>query len=324
MDITLNALQQGIYDQFSLLKKKVDKERAERIRRRLARNPSPTTEESILGAFAEMYEPHLFPFIRALLKKGYVMEPTSGFCGKCCDGQAMNGSFPIDEIVINKLAKIGVKVQKGTRMKALKFWLKTPDLNLIKKKYQQIVNTLPPRKEPIQPSQTPEATEFRRTYVPENSKLKRKRLFEILMYNILESMAVDVKKRIATNPKPTSVESNIGVFVEMLEPQVRSAVLELNRKGYTTDVSGFMGQADSQIIDGDFTIDETVQALLRKEGVTIETNHSGYTRLQFWPEEADITKIRKKWDKLVSLFPNKGVKSSPSMTSNARLFRRKY
>jgi len=50
---------------------------------------------------------------------------------------------------------------------------------------------------------------------------------------------------------------------------------------------------------------------IEESGVQVETNPSGYTRLQFSPMEANIPKIKKKWDKTVTLLP---VKNQPAST----------
>ncbi|MBI4067549.1 hypothetical protein HY407_04145 [Candidatus Gottesmanbacteria bacterium] len=311
-------------ERFSLLRNQVEQKRAKKINLRLARNPSPTTTETILGAFVEMYEPHLLPIIHALLKKGYRVDPTSGFCGEFYNCQALNGTFTIDYILANKLTKIGYKTQSDTNSKSIKFWPDSANLDLITQKYQKIVDTLPSRNQPIEPSQSLSAKKFRMTYIPKNLKLKRQRLFEILMFGILKSMAVDIKTRLTKNPIPDEKELKMGVFVEMIEPQVRDAILQLNKKGYTTDASGFMNKANSQIIDGDFIVSKFVIAKLRDEGVRVETNHSGYTRLSFTPSVAKIRNIKDQWLKIVSFLPDKGKSSDPSMTQKAREFRIKY
>ena len=59
-------------------------------------------------------------------------------------------------------------------------------------------------------------------------------------------------------------------------------------------------------------------------GVIVETNPSGYTRLQFSPVEADIKKIRQQWNKIVSILPDKKRIADASMTHKARDFRMKY
>ncbi len=315
--------EQNQYKQFSSLRDKIEQERTVKLNHRININPHPTTQESTLGAFIEMYEQHLRPIIYLLLEKGYVMDISSGFCGKYYEAQSLNGFFPTEEIIINKLAKIGVKLQKYNEFKSLKFWPEAADLNNIVEIYTQIASILPKQKF-IQPSQTKTASNFRMTYIPQDTMLKKQRLFEILMFEVSKNIAIDLKKRLKQNPQPDEIEYKLGVFREMLEPQVRNAVLEFNKKGYSTDISGFNDKAESQMIEGDFNLEESVRINLEKNGVLVETNPSGYTKLQFYPDEADIQYITDKWDIIASLLPNKGIPSSPSMTRSARNFRKAY
>lgn len=324
MDIRSVTHQQQDLERFSYLRNQAEQTTLQKTHQRLSLNPYPTSQESIVGAFVEMYEPHILPVMSSLFKKGYIIERTSGFCGTCFNCQTLNGLFPLDYIVVNKLAKIGAKIQTEFQTKSIRFWPKTASLSEIKEKYKQIVNILPQRSEPPEPSQSQEAKKFRRTYMPQDAKLKQQRLFEILKFNILKKMSGDIKKRLLLNPDPDKTELRLGTFLEMIEPQVREAIIILNSKGYTTDVSGFMGKADSQIIDGDFIVEESVVNLLKDEGVNLETNHSGYTRIQFWPAVADLKTIRNKWKKIVSIFPDKGKLSDAPMTQKAREFRIKY
>jgi len=127
------------YESFSDLRKKVEEEKILKIKNRLDKNPSPTTTESILGAFLEMYQPQVFPFIPVLIEKGYLVEPSSGFCGKYQECQALNGLFPIDDTIINRLLKIKVKVFKSTRSKSIKFWPESADLKKISDKKMEIL-----------------------------------------------------------------------------------------------------------------------------------------------------------------------------------------
>lgn len=148
--------------------------------------------------------------------------------------------------------------------------------------------------------------------------------FPFLRDQVEEKRTIKINRRLTTNSSLAPVEKTLGAFIEMIEPQVRDAVLELNRKGYSTDTSGFMDSADSQTIEGDFIPEESLVAKLLGEGVSVETNNSGYTRIWFFPSRADIKSIRIKWMKIVSLFPDKGRQSDPSMTLKARDFRKKY
>ncbi len=157
---------------------------------------------------------------------------------------------------------------------------------------------------------------------PQN--LQKQRLFENLKYSVWEKMQSDILKREAKNPKFDKTESNLGLFIEKLEPQVRSAILILHKKGYSIDLSGFAGDPCEQMIEGDFQLEEKTIKQLNLIGVYVETNPSGYTRIYFLPEEANISKIKNKWDKIASLIPDKHRHASASMTRKARDFRLKY
>ncbi len=155
-------------------------------------------------------------------------------------------------------------------------------------------------------------------------KTKVNRRMENLRKLVEKKRQKATTRRIAKNPISNQMERILGAFSEMLESQVKNAVLLLNKKGYSTDASGFMNSIDSQTIDGDFTLDEFVMVKLQKEGVKVETNPSGYTRLQFWPAKASMKIIKSKWDKIARLLPDRGKMSASSMTQRAREFRKNY
>lgn len=313
-----------VLHKFSSLRDLEEKRRNETVKHRVATNPHPTGFEYLVGAFIEMYAPYLKSIIHRLYKKGYVIDTSSGFCGKYGERQAVIGYFPINDITRGKLNGLGVKVHIYTNTKSIMFYPEKADIDKILTKWEKIASILPDRKQAIQPVKSIEASRFRSGYIPQSPTLRRQRLFEHLREKVQEEMVNGIKKRLATNLVPTKIESSLGVFVEMLEPQVRAAVLAINRKGYSTDVSGFKNQADGQMIEGDFKVDKATTGKLEKLGVKVETNPSGYTRVQFSPDKADIKKIKLKWDRITSLLPDKGYSASPSMTRKARDFRSKY
>lgn len=116
----------------------------------------------------------------------------------------------------------------------------------------------------------------------------------------------------------------MGAFLEEFEIQAREAVLNLHKKGYSIDFSGFCSDPRNQMIEGDFQLEENVIEGLREVGVDVETNASGYTRLQFSPVEAAMKKIKQQWKQVVSILPNKKERAAPSMTRKARDFRLNY
>lgn len=309
------------YRPFITLRNQIDEERNKLVETRIAENPFPSADESQLGAFLEMYEPQVRPVVIPLLRKGYPIDVSSGFDGKYSESQSLHGPFPLEDLVINKLAKIGVKLQKNSRYKSLKFWPVTPDLAQMTAEYTKIMNLLPQCQITTDLIYTERAMQFRVTYIPQDAALQRVRLFEILLYSIVETMAAEIKTRLIQNPQPDDFEINVGVYREMIEPQVRTAVIELNRKGYSTDASGFMSTSDTQTLDGDFMLEESQITKLHSIDVSVITNPSGYTRLTFKPAEADLQLITKKWDYIASLLPDKGTAPKPSMTKKARAFR---
>ena len=324
MSTLVNSDNQKIWGKLASLKKISDKSRKKALKNRIIKHSPVSDFEYLLGAFIEMYDPYLTQIVSKFSEKGYALDPSSGFSGKFCEFQVISGYFPIDYITRNKLEKIGVKMREHHGSKSLIFWPEKPSLDEIKTKWMQIIDILPDKGVLKEPTNSPYAIAFRRKYVPKDPNLQKKRLFERLQYSTQRKIDNDVKLRKTQNPHPNNLESRLGFFIEELEPQVREAVLKMNKKGYSTDVSGFMDNTCEQMIEGDFLLEEKSIKKLEAFGVTVETNPSGYTRLQFIPGEADIKKIKKQWDKIVSLLPDKKRIADASMTRQAREFRVKY
>ncbi len=128
----------------------------------------------------------------------------------------------------------------------------------------------------------------------------------------------DLKKRLVTQPKPTSEELFLGCYVEMLEPQVREAVREMNQKGYTTSSSGFY--TTKQAIDGFFKIPPNFQEELKNLGaITLEEKN--YTTISFMTKQRTLSAVKNQWLQIVRLLPQK-TKGEPSDTLGSDLFRK--
>lgn len=324
MKSVFNYNSEEISGKFSSLKKSTDKQRKAAFKRRIANQPHATDLEYLLGAFIEMYEPHLEEIIHKLAEKGYAIEASSGFGGKNAEFQVMSGYFSIDYVTKNKLEKIGVKFREYNGSKSLIFWPEKATLPDIKARWMQVVNTLPDKGRLTAPYMSDDAISFRRKYIPEDPHLRNQRLFERLKYKVQRKVEIEIKRRQKENSHPNKIELILGLFIEKIEPQVRQAIIAMNKKGYSTDKSGFMDNPCDQMIEGDFQLDEKTKRVLKTLGVQVETNPSGYTRLQFSPREADIAKIKRQWNKIVSLLPNKNQTASISMTREARDFRQEY
>lgn len=314
----------NLWENLSSLQKSVEKARKSALLKRFSTKPRVSDLEYLLGAFIEMYEPHLENIIYKLAEKGYTIDPSSGFGGKNAEFQVISGNFTIDYITRNKLEKLGVKFREYNGSNSLIFWPEKATLEEIIARWNDIIKILPDHGVLNKPSTNYQAIRFRRKYIPEHTHLQKQRLFEKLRYNIQRRNESDIKKRIHKNPHPDRIELTLGLFVEELEPQVRQAILTLYKKGYSTDASGFMDNPCSQMIEGDFQLEEKTVIRLKTLGAEVETNPSKYTRLQFTPQEADILRIKRKWNKIATLFPDRQTTANPSMTRKARDFRMIY
>lgn len=316
----------GLSDQkkFISLKNIIKKEQSVAVKKRLQEKAFMTDMEYISGAFMEMYEPYLKEVVARLFEKGYAIDVSSGFCSNKLQYQSLNGYFALNFITRNKLEKEGVKIRNNDGLKCLFFFAEKLNLDHIKQKWLHIIEMLPDKGKLTSLSVSPQALLFRRKYNSKNPKLQKQKLFDRLTFSIQSKVEKDVKKRKKINPHPNSIESKLGIFIEELEPQVRQAVLEMNRKGYSTDLSGCVYNSCDQMIEGDFQLPEKIISKLSHLGIKAESNPSGYTRLQFSPQFADIKKIKKQWNKIVSLLPSKNRVADQSMTRKAREFRMKY
>lgn len=157
------------------------------------------------------------------------------------------------------------------------------------------------------------------------------RAMEDLRARTHEEMEREFTERIASNPKPTEAELRVGAFKEALEPQVRDAIFEFFRKGYTTSSSGFYG-GGRQAVDGPFVIDDETRRKLGEIGVKVENAYEvglpghgdGWSRVEFRPEKADRHEIKSVWDAVAMLLPEKAAPAAPSASGHAYEFRKEY
>lgn len=137
--------------------------------------------------------------------------------------------------------------------------------------------------------------------------------FKQLREQVHASMKAEEAVRLRENPKPTEEELYMGAFVEWLEPQVRSAVVEMNRKGYATQSSGFHGtDCEIQAIDGLFTVDAETKDVLKQMGVDVwrgpeigVPKNKLITMLRFQAKNPSVDKIKDQWDAVAAVLPKK-------------------
>jgi hypothetical protein len=146
-----------------------------------------------------------------------------------------------------------------------------------------------------------------------NQQEKLRQQFAQLRQRVHQSMKIEEEIRLKENPRPTEEELYMGAFEEWLEPQVRSAISEMYRKGYATQSSGFHGtECEIQMIDGYFTIDAETKTALQQMGVEVLRGadiglpkNRLITILRFRAKEPSIAKMKCKWDAAAAVLPEK-------------------
>lgn len=149
--------------------------------------------------------------------------------------------------------------------------------------------------------------------------------FARLYHTVRQEMKAAVAERIKTNPHPTEEEFYLGTFLENIQPQVRSAVRTLRSKKIA--VGPFDGFAHAtfrgQWLAGHFYLDEETSVRLTALGVQVKSS-SGYTRLAFLPEKADLGEITERWNTIADAIPSRTKPIGPESVHAATEFRKKY
>ena len=169
--------------------------------------------------------------------------------------------------------------------------------------------------------------------IPEKYKEKENdENFVSLRNETIKQINIELEKRERENPNPTNDEVRIGAFTEAIEPQVRSAVAGMYKKGYRTFSSGFRGgkHPETQFIKGKFRLDDETRRLLKAKGVEVQIFRREEdpevftgTAISFESKEADIEKIESEWEEIVKMLPDLG-KPEVSTNLSAIAFREKY
>ena len=172
-----------------------------------------------------------------------------------------------------------------------------------------------------------------RTSTTKSRQKNLRRQFARLRQHIHRSMKSEEQARLREKPRPTEEELYMGAFKEWLEPQVREAIVEMNRKGYATQSSGFHGtKCELQMIDGLFTIDEETKNVLEHMGVEVLRGadiglpkNKLITIIRFRASDPSINKMSTQWDAVAAVLPEKSFPPGiRPMCDRAEQFREQY
>ncbi len=144
---------------------------------------------------------------------------------------------------------------------------------------------------------------------------------------IHKQSVLDIEQRQLQNPQPTEDELAMGTFIEGIEYQVRSAVIELRKKGYSTWESGYVGGAAQRIsyeaVDlSNFSMPNELIDELKQKGIMLHLGNEEIELRSSIPVSATDWKYI--WDKVVDNMPNLKTMAIPSKLIAAQYFRERY
>ncbi len=125
-----------------------------------------------------------------------------------------------------------------------------------------------------------------------------------------------LKKRQLENPVPTDDERRIGVYIEMIEPQMREALLVLTKKGYKAIDSGYDGrqfQNGVQYIGFEKEMISTellplIQDAVNMDGIEVKMEFDTRDFLELVPERfLTIEEWKEVWKRVAGVFPDRGI-----------------
>jgi len=166
-----------------------------------------------------------------------------------------------------------------------------------------------------------------------NQEEERLQAFVELRRQVNEQLERATAARIQKNPHPTEEEIRLGAFAEEIDPQVRDALFQFHKKGYSTQTCGFSGEfGEEQTLCGFYQLDDETKKAIRDLGVEVlsgtEAGFPGYgdkfTITRFKPTIPDLETIKVKWDQIADLLPDLGKQAGPDISPGGEEFRKKY
>ncbi len=172
-----------------------------------------------------------------------------------------------------------------------------------------------------------ELEKLRAFYNLTTEKIELWRAFARLRRETNKKDRQDIEKRVKENPIATQEELSMGAYKESIEPQVRDAILNLRKKGYSTYLSGFNGLGHLQTIAFEenhlkhFQFPVDLAHKLEGRGVKIKVTPKS---ISFeCSQYLELGELKKIWDEIESILPDLGEPAKPSSIQGAIIFRKK-
>jgi len=118
----------------------------------------------------------------------------------------------------------------------------------------------------------------------------------------------------------------------MMEPQVTDAIFEMHRKGYSTLQSGFgaLDGSTQYILMKEVDLDEEVLSRLAALGVSVKIaddpqwKGNQIMELRFDPDQPNLDAIRKKWNEVAAILPDREKTGRRNLSGMAVRFRQRF
>lgn len=144
------------------LRERIHREMRVELEGRLKKNPKPSEQELVMGAFQEELEPQVREALTIMYQKGYSTS-SSGFYGGGM--QAIDGEFILNADTVTQLKVFGVQVESVNNYYTfLKFQSTAADQEVIRQQAVRIAKALPDQEMPAFYSRSLAGEEFRAQY----------------------------------------------------------------------------------------------------------------------------------------------------------------
>jgi len=156
-----------------------------------------------------------------------------------------------------------------------------------------------------------------------------KRHYARMRFEIYQRMRDDVNKREAMDVMPSAEELSMGTYNELLEPQVKEAVLMLRKKGYNTYLSGFGAYAYTlqrmMFVEvpelESFEFNEEDRKYFEKLDVGIRVKIG---EIEFNPPVLSLDQLKDVWNRIAIALPDLNKQAGDTQLKEAQEFRERF